>query len=110
VALLSLAAAWVLASLGVYLRDIGQAIGVFVGALLFLSPVFFPLAALPPAVRPWVELNPLAFPIEQARQVLVVGELPDWVRLAVYTLIGAALAALGYAWFQRTKRGFADVL
>jgi lipopolysaccharide transport system permease protein len=110
VALLSLALAWVLASLGVFVRDIGQAIGVLVTALLFLSPIFFPLAALPPAVRPWVELNPLAFPIEQARQVLVVGELPDWVRLAVYTLIGAALAALGYAWFQRTKRGFADVL
>jgi lipopolysaccharide transport system permease protein len=110
VALLSLALAWVLASLGVFVRDIGQAIGVLVTALLFLSPVFFPLAALPAAVRPWVELNPLAFPIEQARQVLVLGELPDWSRLAAYSIAGLALAAAGYAWFRRSRHAFADVL
>jgi lipopolysaccharide transport system permease protein len=110
VALLALAAAWVLASLGVYLRDIGQAIGVFVGALLFLSPVFFPLAALPPAVRPWVALNPLAFPIEQARRVLLLGELPDWAGVGLYSAAALLAAAAGCAWFRRTKRGFADVL
>jgi lipopolysaccharide transport system permease protein len=110
VALLSLGIAWGLASLGVFVRDIGQAIGVLVTALLFLSPIFFPLAALPPRVRPWVELNPLALPIEQARAVLVAGELPDWGRLAFHALIGLVLAALGFSWFRRTKRAFADVL
>lgn len=110
VALLSLALGWLLASLGVFVRDIGQAIGVLTTALLFLSPIFFPLAALPAAVRPWVALNPLAFPIEQARQVLVLGELPDWTRLAAYIVAGLALAAAGYAWFRRTRRAFADVL
>ena len=110
VALLSLALAWVLASLGVFIRDIGQAIGVAVTALLFLSPVFFPLAALPPALRPWIELNPLAFPIEQARQVLVMGELPDWRGVLISTTISLSMACAAYWWFQRTKRAFADVL
>jgi lipopolysaccharide transport system permease protein len=110
VALASLGAGWLLASLGVFIRDIGQAIGMAVSALLFLSPVFFPLAALPAALRPWMALNPLAFPIEQARQVLVLGGLPDWGGLAVYTAAGLALAALGYGWFRRTRPAFADVL
>jgi lipopolysaccharide transport system permease protein len=110
VALLSLGLAWLLASLGVFVRDIGQVIGVLTTALLFLSPIFFPLAALPPAVRPWMELNPLAFPIEEARHVLVLGQLPDWGSLAIYSAMALLVAVAGYAWFQRTKRAFADVM
>jgi lipopolysaccharide transport system permease protein len=110
VALLSLGMAWLLASLGVFLRDIGQVIGVLVTALLFLSPIFFPLAALPSAVRPWIELNPLAFPIEEARQVLVLGNLPNWAGVALYSAVALAVAAAGHAWFVRTKRAFADVM
>ena len=54
--------------------------------------------------------NPLTFIIEQARAVLVWGHMPDWLGLGMYTLVAVATAWLGYAWFQRTRRGFADVL
>jgi lipopolysaccharide transport system permease protein len=37
---------WILASLGVFIRDVPQTIGILVTILMFLSPVFYPLSAL----------------------------------------------------------------
>lgn len=107
---LVLGIAWILASLGVFLRDVGQVIGVITMVLLFLSPVFYPISALPEAYRPWIMANPLSFIIEQARTVLIWGRTPDWAGLGVYTLIAVAIAWAGFAWFQKTRKGFADVL
>jgi lipopolysaccharide transport system permease protein len=109
-AILSLGIAWMLASLGVFLRDVGQVIGLVTTVMMFLAPVFYPVTALPEEFRPWLMANPLTFIIEQARAVLVWGHMPDWVGLGIYTLVAVAVAWLGYAWFQRTRRGFADVL
>ncbi len=102
--------AWMLASLGVFLRDVGQTIGIVTTVLMFLSPVFYPLAAVPSGFRPIIMANPLTFIIEQAREVLVWGHLPDWMSLGAYTLAAIAIAWAGYAWFQKTRKGFADVL
>jgi lipopolysaccharide transport system permease protein len=102
--------AWMLASLGVFLRDVGQTIGIFTMVMLFLSPVFYPVTALPEEFRPWLMANPLTFIIEQAREVLIWGRLPNWIGLGSYTLIAVAIAWAGYAWFQKTRKGFADVL
>lgn len=107
---LTLGFAWLLASLGVYLRDVAQPIGLVMTVLLFASPVFYPVTALPEAVRPWIMLNPLTFIIEQARAVLVFGNLPNWRGLALYSVIAVAMACAGYAWFQKTRKGFANVL
>lgn len=109
-ALLALGLAWILASLGTYLRDIGQTIGIVTSVMMFLSPVFYPVSALPPAFRPVFMLNPLTFVIEQSREVLIWGRTPDWQGLLLYYLIAFFVAALGYAWFQGTRKGFADVL
>ena len=108
--ILTLGLAWMLASLGVYLRDVGQTIGIITTILLFLAPVFYPISALPEAMRPWIMANPLTFIIEQAREVLIWGRLPNWIGLGLYTLIAMAVAWAGYAWFQKTRKGFADVL
>lgn len=108
--ILSLGFGWILSSLGVFVRDIGQIIGVLTSALMFLSPVFYPVSALPESVQPWLHLNPLTFIIEQTRDVLIWGRMPDWEGLTFY-LIGAGIFAwLGYFWFQKTRKGFADVL
>ncbi|PWU27764.1 lipopolysaccharide transport system permease protein [Pseudomonas citronellolis] len=106
----TLGLAWFLASLGVYLRDVGQTIGILTTIMLFLSPVFFPVTALPENLRPLMMANPLTFIIEQARDVLIWGRLPAWRGLALYMLASSLTAWLGYAWFQKTRRGFADVL
>ncbi len=101
---------WFLASTGVYLRDIGQTVGLLTTILLFLSPVFFPVSALPPRFQAIMMLNPLTFIIEQSRNVLLWGKGPDWIGLFVYTLLSAGVAWAGYYWFQKTRKGFADVL
>jgi len=78
--------------------------------MMFLSPVFYPVSALPEAYRHLLLLNPLTPVIEQAREVLYWGKVPDMTILSVY-LVGAILVAwLGFAWFQKTRKGFADVL
>ena len=108
--LLTLGLAWCLASLGVFVRDVGQTISLVTSVMLFMSPVFFPVQSLPPALQPWMHLNPLTFVIEQVREVVVWGRLPDWQGLAVYSIASIATAWLGFAWFQKTRKGFADVL
>lgn len=107
---LTLGLAWMLASLGVFLRDVGQTIGIVTMVMLFLAPVFYPITALPEEVRPWLMANPLTFIIEQAREVLIWGRLPNWVGLGIYALVASVVAWAGYAWFQKTRKGFADVL
>lgn len=102
--------AWMLASLGVFIRDVGQTIVIITTVLMFLSPVFYPVTAVPPAFRAFIMANPLTFIIEQARDVLIWGNGPNWPGLAIYTIAAVAVAWAGYAWFQKTRRGFADVL
>jgi lipopolysaccharide transport system permease protein len=108
--ILTLGLAWMLASLGVFLRDVGQTISIITMVMMFLAPVFYPITALPEEMRPWIMANPLTFIIEQARNVLIWGRLPNWIGLGLYTLVAAAIAWAGYAWFQKTRKGFADVL
>lgn len=108
--LLALGVAWVLASLGVFMRDIGQIVGLLTTVLMFLSPVFFPITAVPQELRPWMEMNPLTFIIEQTRAVLIFGQLPDVEGWLVYTVAACLFAWGGYAWFQKTRKGFADVI
>lgn len=108
--ILSLGLAWMFASMGVFLRDVGQTIGIITMVMMFLAPVFYPITALPEKFRPWLMANPLTFIIEQMREVLIWGHLPNWTGLALYTLAATGVAWVGYAWFQKTRKGFSDVL
>ena len=108
--ILILGLAWMLASLGVFLRDVGQTIAIITTVLTFLSPVFYPVTAVPLGLRPFIMANPLTFIIEQAREVLIWGHMPDWLGLGVYTFVAILTVWAGYAWFQKTRKGFADVL
>jgi lipopolysaccharide transport system permease protein len=101
---------WGLASLGVYMRDVGQFIGLLTTVLMFLSPIFYPATALPEQYRLLIYLNPLTPAIEQARDVLFWGKAPDFAMLGIYLIATLIIAWLGFAWFQKTRKGFADVL
>lgn len=101
---------WGLASLGVYLRDVGQFIGLVTTVLMFLSPIFYPASALPETYRHILYLNPLTPAIEMTRGILYWGTLPDFALLGIYWLATGFIAWLGFAWFQKTRKGFADVL
>jgi lipopolysaccharide transport system permease protein len=108
--ILTLGLGWMLASLGVFLRDVGQTIAIITTVLMFLTPVFYPITAVPERFRPFIMANPLTFIIEQAREVLIWGHMPNWMGLGIYTLIATVFAWAGYAWFQKTRKGFADVI
>ncbi|EED31020.1 hypothetical protein NOR53_245 [gamma proteobacterium NOR5-3] len=108
--LVILGMAWFLASLGTYIRDIGQFISTLTMATLFLAPIFFPATVMPEWARPVLMINPITIPVEQAREVLIFGNLPDFELLGAYAIASAVIAALGLLWFTKTKDGFADVL
>ena len=108
--LLTLGSCWFLASLGVYLRDVSQVIGVLSLVLMFLSPIFFPVSALPVQYQVFLSLNPLTPVIEQVRDMLIWGRLPAASGYLLHLGISALVACLGFAWFQKTREGFADVL
>src|SRR5688500_16617300 len=102
--------AWVLSATGVYVRDISQMTGIMTTVLLFVSPVFYPVSALPIEYRGWLLLNPLTFVIEEARNVLIWGRVIDWPRWGISVLAGFTIAWVGFWWFQKVRKGFADVL
>lgn len=108
--LATLGISWFLASLGVYLRDVGHVITVLTTVLLFLSPVLYPVAALPDVYKPWLQLNPLTYIIEESRSVLLFGHLPQWGSLGIAIVVGAVIASIGFWFFQKTRKGFADVI
>ncbi len=108
--LLSMGLSWFLAAMGVYLRDIGQVTGLATTVLLFMSPVFYPASRLPEPYRTVLFLNPLTFIIEQMREILMWGNLPNFTGLVIALCLGFLTAWLGFVVFQKTRRGFADVL
>jgi len=101
---------WALASLGLYLNDTRQAVGLLVTMTLFLSPVFYPLAIVPDAYQVLLYANPLTAGIEALRGVYFFGRLPEPTGWLLYLAAGWAVLWCGFAWFQATRRGFADVL
>lgn len=99
-----------LSSLGVYVRDIQQIIGVVVTMSMFMSPIFYPLEAVPPAYRQFLQLSPLAIAIQQARNLLFTGTLPSLAMWALAVAGSWLVLWLGYVWFAKTRKGFADVI
>lgn len=101
---------WILASTGVFFRDIGHAMGPIMTIVLFLSPVFYPESAMPEALRPLLHANPLTFFINQTRDLLIWGKLPTGFEIMTYCVAGYGLAWLGLFWFQKSRKAFADAL
>lgn len=107
---LGLGLGWFVASLGVYVRDIGQAITIVLQIMFFLTPIFYSIDMIPEPLRSLVLLNPMAPVTENFRRVLLWGELPSWPGTLWWILATGAILMLGYAWFIKTRKGFADVL
>ena len=108
--LFSVGVAWILSSLTVFVRDIGQLVGIAATIALFISPVFYPVDRLPEKWQAAIYLNPISYIVDQMRNIAIYGELPNWGGLLIYTLVAGAVAWLGLTVFQRLRSGFADVL
>ena len=109
-AALLLGLVWLIAALGVYLRDLNQLVGPMVMMTMFLGPVFYPREAMPAAAQPWLAINPITIPVEQVRRVLFEAQWPQWEVLAQYSLLAAVVYLFGLWAFTKLKKGFADVL
>ncbi len=105
----ALGVCWILSAGGVFFRDLAQFVALVNAGLLFLSPIFYPISALPVSLRGVAHLSPLAIPVEHLR-ALVIGGTADWGLLLLYLLGGYLLAAAGLWLFNRTRHGFPDVL
>lgn len=102
--------AWLVSAMGTFIRDIGQMTGFVITLLLFLSPVFYPVSALPEQWQVVMSFNPLTAIIEQVRAVVLYGRLPDPVTLGLYSVFSIAAAWAGLLVFLKLKGEFADVL
>lgn len=98
------------ASLGVYLRDMQQIVGIITQILFFMTPIFYPITIVPEKLRWILQLNPLSGIVEQTRQLFLYGQVPDLLYSVVSLLVSGIVFQLGLAWFMKTKKGFADVL
>lgn len=106
--LVTLSLTWALSGLGVFLRDIDQAIGIFMNILMFISPIFYPASALQGNIGSLIKLNPLAIIIEQTRKCCINGEMPDFQYLAVSIPIAFVVCEVSYRVFYNARRTFAD--
>jgi len=108
--LLTAGASWFLAALGVFVRDVAQVIGVAIQLLLYLGPIIYPRSVLPERFQWLMALNPITIPVEQFRNMLNFGIWPDFHILAIYTLVAMLFVWCGKSFFEKTRRGFADVI
>jgi len=101
---------WLMASLGVFIRDMPQFNQLFFSTWMYLTPILYPESMIPPNYRWLLNLNPMAPLIRGYRRVLLEGKMPDWQGLGVTMLFAMLCFGIGYWWFERTKKAFADVL
>jgi lipopolysaccharide transport system permease protein len=109
-ALMTLGITYFFASLGVFLRDLVHVTGPLTSAMMFLSPLLYPLERLPEEFRPWLYLNPLTIGMNQTREVIFWGHLPHLSEWIAYFLASLVVVTAGGCWFTRTQKAFADVI
>jgi lipopolysaccharide transport system permease protein len=108
--ILTLGAAWLVASLGVFWRDIAQGITLVLMAWMYLTPIIYPESIVPERYRPFINLNPFTALVRSYRRIFLEGAAPDWPSLAYFTGVAVVLFVFGYWWFAKTRRNFADVI
>jgi lipopolysaccharide transport system permease protein len=108
--LVALGLSFLLSSVGVFAKDVVQLMSLVSTALMFLSPMFYPISAIPEQYRDLFLLNPLSVSMESLRSVLVWGTSPDFKALALQALLGLAVFFFGTYTFNASRKGFADVL
>jgi lipopolysaccharide transport system permease protein len=108
--LATLGAAWLVASIGVFLRDVVQGVSLVLTAWLYLTPIIYPESIVPEPYRWFIKLNPFTALVRNYRGILLEGSMPDWSGLAYFTIFALLLFFFGYWWFARTRKSFADVI
>jgi lipopolysaccharide transport system permease protein len=106
----TLGAAWLIASLGVFLRDIVQGVALVLMTWMYLTPIIYPESIVPERFRPLINANPFTPLVRSYRRIMLEGAAPDWYGLAYFTIFAIITFIFGYWWFARTRKNFADVI
>lgn len=102
--------AWIVAGTTVFIRDLGQMLGVLLTLGIFLTPIFYPPSVVPQGLRVFLTVNPMYALVEAYRSLILKGQLPAWESVAFLASIGAIVFLVGYRVFVRMQPAFADVL
>ena len=108
--LFALGAAWLIASLGVFLRDIAQGVTLLLMAWMYLTPIIYPESIVPARFHTFINLNPFTPLVRSYRRIFLDGGAPDWRGLLYFTACALVVFTFGYWWFARTRKSFADVV
>jgi lipopolysaccharide transport system permease protein len=108
--LFALGAAWLIASLGVFLRDITQGVMLLLLAWMYLTPIIYPESIVPERFRAFININPFTPLIRSYRRIFLEASAPDWPGLAYFAAFAVLVFLFGYWWFARTRKSFADVV
>src|SRR5215216_4268203 len=108
--LFALGAAWLIGSLGVFLRDITQGVTLLLMAWMYLTPIIYPESIVPERFRPFININPFTPLVRSYRRIFLEASAPDWRGLAYFAVFALVVFLFGYWWFARTRKGFADVV
>jgi lipopolysaccharide transport system permease protein len=108
--LATLGTSWLLAALGVFVRDLQAAVTPAITILMFLSCIFYPLTAVPQTLRPFIELNPMADLIQSGRDAVMLNAIPDWKVWIGLFGSGIILYGLGLWVFRSCRSAFADTI
>jgi len=108
--LFALGAAWLIGSLGVFLRDIAQGVTLLLMAWMYLTPIIYPESIVPERFRWFINVNPFTTLVRSYRNIFLDGVAPDWRGLAYFTAVALVIFVFGYWWFARTRKNFADVI
>jgi len=108
--LIAIGAGWLLASLGVFLRDIVQGVSLVLMAWMYLTPIIYPESVVPPRISRLIQLNPFTSLVRSYRRIFLEGQQPDWAGLGYFTIVAVFVFLFGYWWFARTRKNFADVI
>ena len=106
----ALGAAWLIASLGVFLRDISQGVALLLMAWMYLTPIIYPESMVPDRFRTFINSNPFTPLVRSYRHIFLDGMTPDWRGLAYFSAFALVIFIFGYWWFARTRKSFADVV
>jgi lipopolysaccharide transport system permease protein len=108
--LVTFGAAWLVASLGVFLRDMVQGVALLLMVWMYLTPIIYPESIVPERFRPYINANPFTPLIRSYRNIMLEGRAPDWRGLAYFTGFALIVFIFGYWWFAKTRKNFADVI
>jgi lipopolysaccharide transport system permease protein len=102
--------AWVFSSIGVYIRDLNQVVMLGVSAMMFMTPIFYPISAIPEKYQHYLFISPITSVIESFRDLAINGVIPDLSQYVSYCITSIVIYWFGYMWFKKVSKGFSDVL